>query len=52
MESSMSSFSKFTLGFLLFISMSFGLTFAVTRYELAQQAKSQSAAALQAMLGE
>jgi len=45
------SFFRFTIGFLVFISMSFGVTVAVNSYTL-QQAKIQAAAAAQqAMLG-
>ncbi len=50
MNSSSSSFFKFTLGFLTFISLSFVLTFAVTKYSVQQEADRQTAAAIQAML--
>lgn len=45
-----SEFFKFTLGFLVFISVSFGVTFAVNSYTVAQTADQQAAAAIQAML--
>ncbi len=46
------SFFKFTIGFLTFISVSFGITFAVNTYEISKSAEKQAAAAIQAMLGE
>lgn len=46
------SFFKFTIGFLTLISVSFGVTFAVSTYEMSQSAERQAASAIQAMLGE
>ncbi len=50
MEPAVGSFFKFALGFLIFISVSFGVTYAVNTYAAAQDAESQAAAALSAML--
>gem|GEM_PF-1318006 len=47
----MSSFMRFLLGFTLFIGLSIGITYAVTRIEIAQQKEDQTAAALQVLLG-
>lgn len=44
------SFFRFTLGFLTLISVSFGITFAVSTYELSQSAERQAAAAIATML--
>ena len=44
------SFARFLIGFLTFISVSFGVTIAVNSYAGAQDAERQAAAALQAML--
>ena len=44
------SFFRFLLGFLVFISTSFILTFAVNTYTVSQDAAYQTAAAIQAML--
>lgn len=50
-QSPTGSFFKFTIGFLVFISVSFGVTFAVSSVTL-QQAKIEAAAAARhAMLG-
>ncbi len=49
---SVNSFFRFVLGFGIFISMSLGITYAVTRIELAQMKDEQMAAARQAFLGE
>ena len=46
------SFFRFTLGFLTFVSVSMALTFAVSIYEMNKDAEKQTAAAIQAMLGE
>ena len=46
----MGSFLKFFVGFTLFISISFGVTFAVNEYTLTKSVDEQAAAALQAML--
>ena len=45
------SFFKFTIGFLVFISVSFGVTFAVSSYTLQEARVEAAAAAQQAMLG-
>lgn len=47
-----SSFFRFTLGFLTFISLSFGLTYAVNTYTIMQEREQATAAAIQAMFGE
>lgn len=44
------SFVRFLVGFLTFISVSFGVTIAVNVYASTQDAESQAAAALSAML--
>ena len=46
----MDSFFRFTIGFLVFIGLSFGITIAVNTYTAQQAAEQQTAAALQAML--
>ena len=52
MESSPTeSFFKFVFGFLLFISVSFGVTFAVNEYTVQQTAAANQASALRALLG-
>ncbi len=52
MESSPSqSFFKFLFVFLLFISISFGVTFAVNEYTVRQVAAANQASALRALLG-
>lgn len=48
---SVNSFFRFVLGFGIFISVSLGLTYAVTRIELAQMKEEQMAAARQVFLG-
>ena len=48
--SPLSSFFRFLLGFLVFISISFGVTIAVNEYSISQDQAQQTAAALQAML--
>ncbi|MDB5238187.1 MAG: hypothetical protein JWM46_457 [Candidatus Kaiserbacteria bacterium] len=45
-----SEFFKFALGFLVFITVSFGVTFAVNSYSISQSADQQAAAAIKAML--
>lgn len=47
-----SSFFKFLLGFLAFITLSFAITYGVQTYEMKQGAQEQAAAAVQAMLEE
>ena len=46
------SFAKFTVGFFIFISFSFGITYAVNSYTLAQQKAQETAAARAALLGQ
>lgn len=50
METPVGSFLRFFLGFMLFISISFGVTLAVNSYTANQSIEQQTAAALQAML--
>jgi hypothetical protein len=45
-----SSFFRFLLGFLTFISLSFVITYAVNSYTLAQEREQQTAAAFEALL--
>lgn len=45
-----SSFVRFTVGFLTFISVSFGVTIAVNTYAMARDDAQQAAAAKAAML--
>ena len=45
------SFFRFVLGFSFFIAVSFGLTYAVSTYSLAQQKAKQTAAAFDVFLG-
>ena len=49
-DSPVGNFLRFFLGFMLFISISFGVTFAVNSYSTQQAVEQQAAAALQAML--
>jgi len=51
MESPVNSFLRYVLGFLLFISISFGVTFGVNALATRQTAAAQQAAALQALIG-
>jgi hypothetical protein len=44
------SFFKFTIGFLVFISVSFGVTYAVNTVAVSQEASQQAAAARGLML--
>lgn len=46
------SFLRFTLGFTLFIALSFGITYAVNTIIARQEKERQTAAAFQAMMGE
>lgn len=46
----MDSFFRFVIGFLVFIGLSFGVTYAVNIYTAQQNVQQQTAAALQAML--
>ena len=46
------SFFRFTLGFLLFIGLSFGITMGVGAVTAEQTASAQQAAALRALIGE
>lgn len=45
------SFFRFTLGFTLFIALSFGITYAVTTISIAQEKERQVGAAFQVMVG-
>lgn len=45
------SFFKFTLGFTLFIALSFGVTYAVNTIATKQEKERQTAAAFEAMTG-
>jgi hypothetical protein len=49
-QSPTGSFLKFTMGFVTFIALSFGLTIAVTNYTKAESAQQQAAAAIAVML--
>ena len=44
------SFFRFLLGFLIFISLSFAITYAVNTYTIAQEEHEQTAAAFEAMV--
>ena len=46
------SFLRFTFGFLLFVGLSVGITFAVNTYTTQQTAAANQAAALKALIGE
>lgn len=46
------SFFKFTLGFLTFIGLSFIITFAAATVDRQKEIERQTAAAIQAMLGQ
>jgi len=46
------SFLKFTFGFLLFIGLSIGITYAVNTYTAQQTAAANQAAAYKALVGE
>lgn len=46
------SFLKFTFGFLMFIGLSIGITYAVNSYTAQQTAAANQAAAYQALIGE
>lgn len=48
----MDSFFRFVIGFLTFICVSFGVTFAVNVYSNSQQTQQQTASAFEAMLGK
>lgn len=50
METPVGSFLRFVVGFSVFISVSFGVTYAVNTYSIAQENEQQSAAALKAMV--
>jgi len=50
-ERGANSFVKFTLGFTVFIAISFGLTYAVSTYSIAQERERQVGAAYRAMVG-
>lgn len=46
------SFFRFTLGFTLFIALSFGITYAVNTVVVQQEKEQQTAAAFQTMMGK
>lgn len=46
------SFFRFTLGFTLFIALSFGITYAVNTVALKQEKEQQTAAAFQVLVGK
>lgn len=46
------SFFRFTLGFTLFIALSFGITYGVNTLALKQEKEQQTAAAFQVMVGK
>ena len=50
MDSPVNSFLRFVIGFSVFISVSFGVTYAVQAAAVQKDKAAQSAAALQAML--
>jgi hypothetical protein len=50
-QSPTGSFLKFTIGFLVFISLSFGVTFAVNEYTMKQARIAAEAAAQAALIG-
>ena len=49
-QSPAGSFFRFVVGFTVFISVSFGVTYAVNTYTTYKDAQEQTAAALHAML--
>ena len=49
-EKSVNSFLRFTLGFLGFLGISFGITFGVNTYTTQQTAAANQAAALNALI--
>jgi hypothetical protein len=51
-QSATESFLKFTFGFLLFIGLSIGITYAVNVYTAQQTAAANQAAAFKALVGE
>ncbi|MBI5457022.1 hypothetical protein HY969_04775 [Candidatus Kaiserbacteria bacterium] len=52
MESPVGSFMRFVVGFSVFISVSFGVTYAVNTYTAMQEKEKQTAAAFEAMLAK
>jgi len=50
MRSGLASFIRFSAGMMLFISLSLGITYAVSVYEQGKSREAQAAAALEAML--
>lgn len=48
----LNSFLKFAIGFMVFVSLSLGLTFAVSSYTTSRDEAHQTAAALQALLAQ
>lgn len=51
MQSPLQSFLRFTIGFMVFLSVSFGVTFAVNTISTAQEKERQTASAYEAMVG-
>jgi hypothetical protein len=51
-SSATESFLKFTFGFLIFIGLSIGITYAVNTYTAQQTAAANQAAALKALIGQ
>lgn len=51
-QGGVNSFFRFVLGFSIFIMMSFGLTYAVASYSIAEEREEQVGAAIQAFLGK
>jgi hypothetical protein len=51
-ENPSSSFFRFLLGFLTFISLSFVVTYAVGSYTIAQEEHEQTAAVFETLVGE
>ena len=52
MQSSLQSFLRFAIGFMVFISVSFGVTFAVNTISAKQEKERQTAAAFDVLMGE
>jgi len=52
MSAPVSSFLRFVVGFSVFLSVSFGVTYTVNTISVRQEQERQTAAALKAMIGE
>jgi hypothetical protein len=52
MPQPVSSFLRFVIGFSVFLSVSFGVTYTVNTISIKQEQERQTASALKAMLGE